>query len=328
MENVKIQVYSDEYQQGVIKLILDIQQGEFGVPITLSQQPDLNTIPSFYQKGNGNFWVALFGNTVVGTIALIDIGSSQVALRKMFVDKNFRGKEYKTAQRLLDTALEWMKQKECKEVFLGTIDLFHAAQKFYRKNGFEEVAKKDLPPNFPAMALDNTFFGKKIDDVRISEYRNEDQPWFEKFNRDWIEKYFWMEPLDVQVLQNPDEHIIKKGGKILMASFNSEMAGTVALKFVEPGVYEFTKMAVDEKFQGKKIGQALADAAVQKARKLGAKKIILYSNTILKPAIALYRKIGFEEIPVDGPYKRSNIKMQLELGVKTHKLIESDQLNK
>lgn len=328
MENVKIQVYSDEHQQGVIKLILDIQQREFGVPITLSQQPDLNTIPSFYQKRNGNFWVALFDNTVVGTIALIDIGSSQVALRKMFVDKNFRGKEYKTAQRLLDTALEWMKQKECKEVFLGTIDLFHAAQKFYRKNGFEEVAKKDLPPNFPAMALDNTFFGKKIDDVRISEYRNEDQPWFEKFNRDWIEKYFWMEPLDVQVLQNPDEHIIKKGGKILMASFNSEMAGTVALKFVEPGVYEFTKMAVDEKFQGKKIGQALADAAVQKARKLGAKKIILYSNTILKPAIALYRKIGFEEIPVDGPYKRSNIKMQLELGVKTHKLIESDQLNK
>ena len=72
-------------------------------------------------------------------------------------------------------------------------------------------------------------------------------------------------------------------------------------------------MAVDEKFQGKKIGQALADAAIAKAKSLGAKKIILYSNTILAPAIALYRKIGFKEIPVDGTYKRSDIKMELPL---------------
>ena len=147
----------------------------------------------------------------------------------------------------------------------------------------------------------------------IAEYRDEYQPWFEKLNRDWIEKYFWMEPLDFQVLQHPDKHIIKKGGFIFMAFYEKEIAGTVALKFVEPGIYEFTKMAVDEKFRGKKIGLALAEAAIAKARKLGASKIILYSNTVLAPAITLYRKIGFEEIPVDGPYKRSNIKMQLKL---------------
>jgi ribosomal protein S18 acetylase RimI-like enzyme len=106
---------------------------------------------------------------------------------------------------------------------------------------------------------------------------------------------------------------VKKGGAILMASLQNEIAGTVALKFVEPGVYEFTKMAVDEKFRSKKVGQALSDAAIDKARKLGARKIILYSNTKLGPAIALYRKIGFKEIPLDGPYKRSDIKMELIL---------------
>lgn len=148
---------------------------------------------------------------------------------------------------------------------------------------------------------------------RILDYQPQHQPWFEKFNRAWIEKYFWMEPIDFQVLQQPDIHILGKGGKILMAKWGDEFAGTVALKFVSPGVYEFTKMAVDERFQGKRIGYELSIAAIEKARGLGAEKIILYSNTKLETAISLYRKLGFVEIPLDGPYKRSDIKMELKL---------------
>jgi GNAT superfamily N-acetyltransferase len=149
--------------------------------------------------------------------------------------------------------------------------------------------------------------------LEIVEYKSEYQPWFEKFNRDWIEKDFWMEPVDVQVLQHPEVHIIQPGGSILMAKVDHEMAGTVALKFVEPGVYEFTKMAVAEKFRGQKIGWLLSEAAIIKAKNLGAEKIILYSNTVLVPAITMYRKLGFKEIPLDGPYKRSDIKMELVL---------------
>jgi ribosomal protein S18 acetylase RimI-like enzyme len=151
--------------------------------------------------------------------------------------------------------------------------------------------------------------------IQILDFKPEHQVWFEKFNRDWIEKYFWMEPVDFEVLQKPELHIIDKGGNIFMAMVDKEMAGTVALKYVGPGVYEFTKMAVDEKFQGKKVGLALAQAAIQRARKLGAGKIILYSNTLLGPAIKLYEKLGFKEIELDGPYKRSNIKMELNLKI-------------
>lgn len=149
--------------------------------------------------------------------------------------------------------------------------------------------------------------------LTILEYKPEYQPWFEKFNRDWIEKYFWMEPIDVAVLQHPEEHILHKGGAILMASCDHEMAGTVALKYVQPGVFEFTKMAVDEKFRGQKVGLLLAEAAIVKAGELGADKIILYSNTKLAPAISLYRKLGFKEVPLDAVYKRSDIKMELIL---------------
>jgi len=149
--------------------------------------------------------------------------------------------------------------------------------------------------------------------VAIFEYEPAYQPWFEKFNRDWIEKFFSMEPLDYMILQNPEENIIRKGGSIFMASYYGELAGTVALKFISPGVYELTKMAVDEKFQGKKIGRALAEAAIARAREASAVKVILYSNTMLQPALALYNKLGFREIPLDGPYKRTDIKMELLL---------------
>ena len=151
------------------------------------------------------------------------------------------------------------------------------------------------------------------DTVEILDYQPEHQHWFETINRTWIEKYFVMEPIDIEVLQHPDVHIIDHGGDILMVSLNKEIAGTVALKFVQPGVFEFTKMGVIDKYQGKKLGKALALAAIDRARKLGAHKIILYSNTKLETAITMYRKIGFYEVPLDGPYKRSDIKMEMKL---------------
>ncbi|WP_333821023.1 GNAT family N-acetyltransferase [Ohtaekwangia sp.] len=149
--------------------------------------------------------------------------------------------------------------------------------------------------------------------IAIQEYEPKHQPYFEKFNRAWIERYFWMEPIDFEVLQHPDKHILAHGGTILMGYANDEVAGTVALKYVSPGIYEFTKMAVDEKFRGIKVGRLLAEAAIIKARSLGAVKIILYSHTSLATAIGLYRKLGFVEVPVDGPYKRSDIKMEFTL---------------
>lgn len=150
--------------------------------------------------------------------------------------------------------------------------------------------------------------------IDIIDYRKEHQPFFEKFNRDWIEKYFWLEDVDKYVLQHPEEAILQKGGAILMATYNGEVAGTVALKKINDAVYEFTKMAVDHSFRRKGIAEALSRAAFDKAKQLGASKIILYSNRILLPAITMYQKLGFKEVPVENnAYKRSDIKMEIDL---------------
>ncbi len=151
-----------------------------------------------------------------------------------------------------------------------------------------------------------------MNSIKIVDYKPAHQPWFEKLNRYWIEKYFVMEPVDEFVLTNPEEALLKPGGAILMAEFDGEIAGTVALRKVDDTTYEFTKMAVDNKFQRKGIAEALSNASFKKAKMLGADKVILYSNSVLTPAISLYEKLGFRHEPVvDVEYKRSDVKMEI-----------------
>ena len=158
MSEITIETYTDNHKKEVADLILQIQKYEFNIPITLEQQPDLNQVPSYYQTNNGNFWIAKNENQIIGTISLLDIGNHQGALRKMFVQQNFRGKEYAIGQKLLDTLIKWARVKGFTEIFLGTTEKFTRAQRFYIKNGFEEVEKQELPESFPVMKVDNKFY--------------------------------------------------------------------------------------------------------------------------------------------------------------------------
>ena len=153
-----IEEYSDRFTEQVIDLILNIQQKEFNVPITAADQPDLQNVREYYQKANGNFWIAIDNGRVTGTIGLIDIGNSEVALRKMFVHQDYRGKEKAAAQKLMDRVFEWCKDREIKNIYLGTIDTMKAAHRFYEKNGFILADKDQLPGSFPVMKVDNVFY--------------------------------------------------------------------------------------------------------------------------------------------------------------------------
>jgi N-acetylglutamate synthase-like GNAT family acetyltransferase len=157
-----IQIFERRYENEVIDFILSIQRREFGVAITAAEQPDLRAIPDFYQKGKGNFWLAIGEQKVVGTVALLDIGDDQVALRKMFVQKNFRGKEKGTARALLDTLLSWAREKRIQQIFLGTTPKYLAAHRFYEKNDFLEIDRDKLPKRFPIMKVDTKFYRRTV----------------------------------------------------------------------------------------------------------------------------------------------------------------------
>jgi N-acetylglutamate synthase-like GNAT family acetyltransferase len=159
---IRIASFTSTYADAVVALILPIQQTEFGVPITLADQPDLQNVPGFYQRGHGGFWLALDGTNVVGTIAVLDIGNGQGALRKMFVRASHRGRDHAVGASLLATLLDWCRAHGMRELFLGTTAPMLAAHRFYDKNGFHEIARTELPERFPVMSVDTKFYTRAL----------------------------------------------------------------------------------------------------------------------------------------------------------------------
>ena len=93
-----------------------------------------------------------------------------------------------------------------------------------------------------------------------------------------------------------------------------QVLGTCALLVEENGALELGKMAVRDSARGRGAGRALAEAVIASARTRQATHLELLSNTLLAPAIRLYRSLGFVEVPLPATeYARANIKMMLAL---------------
>jgi DNA-binding MarR family transcriptional regulator/predicted GNAT family N-acyltransferase len=153
-------------------------------------------------------------------------------------------------------------------------------------------------------------------EVSIVAYEDKYQHAFKALNEEWISKYFEIEDADRRALDNPQSYILDKGGRIFVALYDDEPVGVCALiKMDDPEYgYEMAKMAVSPTVQGKSIGWLLGQTVVNAAKDLGASKIYLESNTLLKPAINLYHKLGFKKIVGRStPYARCNIQMELSL---------------
>ncbi|MCD0487401.1 GNAT family N-acetyltransferase [Pedobacter sp. MC2016-14] len=152
--------------------------------------------------------------------------------------------------------------------------------------------------------------------VHIVDYTPRYASAFKDLNEEWISQYFKMEEMDYKALDDPEGYILSRGGCILVALHEGEPIGVCALIKMNDAVYDYelAKMAVSPKAQGKKVGWLLGQAAIKKAKELGADKLYLESNTVLKPAINLYNKLGFQKIlGYPSPYERCDIQMDLDL---------------
>lgn len=157
---------------------------------------------------------------------------------------------------------------------------------------------------------------RESNNVKIVDYEPKYQRAFKALNEEWISTYFKIEEADSKALDNAEGYILNKGGQILVALYNDEPVGVCALlKMNDPDYdFELAKMAVSPKAQGKNVGWLLGNAIIEKAKAAGATKLYLESNTILKPAINLYHKLGFKKVAGrPTPYERCNIQMELVL---------------
>ncbi|WP_138380260.1 bifunctional helix-turn-helix transcriptional regulator/GNAT family N-acetyltransferase [Luteithermobacter gelatinilyticus] len=134
--------------------------------------------------------------------------------------------------------------------------------------------------------------------------------WFE-INREWLEKYFYMEEVDIRNLKHPEEEILARGGEIYFAVMGGEAVGCVALKYMGERVYEVSKMGVKPAARGLGIGGKLLLHVINRYRARGGRHLYLETSTKLPPAIALYKKHGFVEAPLrkDSEYARADYHM-------------------
>lgn len=137
--------------------------------------------------------------------------------------------------------------------------------------------------------------------MKVIKYQNKYKCDFIRLNLSWIERYFIAERADYDILNNIEE-LIDKGSMIYFAIEDDKVLAVCMAMPLENGVWEILKLAAANQYTGTGAGSAVFKACMDYAISQGAEKISIISNTILKPALHIYKKFGFKEVPLDKKY--------------------------
>jgi putative acetyltransferase len=100
-------------------------------------------------------------------------------------------------------------------------------------------------------------------------------------------------------------HYAPPDGRLLLAEYEGQLAGCVALHRWEPGVCEMKRLYLRPSFRGKRLGRVIAETIIAEARNIGYRHMRLDTiEPIMKDAVEMYRKLGFKEI---SPYRPNPI---------------------
>jgi ribosomal protein S18 acetylase RimI-like enzyme len=148
----------------------------------------------------------------------------------------------------------------------------------------------------------------------IIDYEDQYQKDFQRLNLEWLEKFNLVESHDLEVLNQPRETVINRGGFIFLLKDNDAIIGSAGIYKANEGEFELIKMYVAPQYRGKKYGEMLLQHCLAKAKEMNVAKIILYSNSKLQTAIRMYEKFGFKHVDViNAPFETADIKMELVL---------------
>ena len=150
--------------------------------------------------------------------------------------------------------------------------------------------------------------------IEIIDYSERYHQVFKAMNLEWLDKYNLTESHDLLVLNDPKGTILDRGGFIWLAKAGDEIIGSAAIMNEGHGIFELAKMTVTKPWQGRGISKMLIETCLKKAKELGVKKLLLFSNSQLQTALKLYEKYGFRHVEVkDAPLLTADVKMELEL---------------
>jgi GNAT superfamily N-acetyltransferase len=150
---LSIHYYINTYQSE-IDIMMNAITNEFGLPISNKGKSTTTKLDAY--------WVAFYNNELVGTIGVLKIDNTCSVLKNMFVQKDYRGRDYGIAQALLKTVYDWCNNEGINFLCLGTMRQFKAAHKFYEKNGFMSINSDKLPSDFIRNPVDTVFYVKHL----------------------------------------------------------------------------------------------------------------------------------------------------------------------
>ena len=154
----RIRPYGESDQSAIIDMVLRIQNDEYQVGLTLSEQPDLEQIDAHYRDQGGAFWVAEVSGTVVGCIGLMRLSPEIGVLKKFFVERSFRGRESGVSSSLFSTLLAYAASIDLKAIVLDTPSVATRSHAFYRRAGFLPIGREDLPVPYAYPDRDSLLF--------------------------------------------------------------------------------------------------------------------------------------------------------------------------
>lgn len=152
--------------------------------------------------------------------------------------------------------------------------------------------------------------------MKIVSYHKNYKLDFIEMNRQWISEMFVIEPVDLAVLENVDE-LVAAGAEIFFAVEEDDTV--LACCMIEPlsdGEWEIAKFCARGMYTGTGAGSACLSACTDYAKEQNASKIVIVSNRKCEHAVRLYRKFGFQEVPVDKekfPFDRADIAFEMPL---------------
>ncbi len=153
--------------------------------------------------------------------------------------------------------------------------------------------------------------------LTVREFQAKDRDAFRLLNEDWIEEHFKLEEKDRQTLNDPQLHILDKGGYILLGERHGEVIACCALLAMPDGEFEVAKMAVAKTHRGHGVGRQMLESTIAFAHAKGMRRLYLETNAKLKNAIHLYEAVGFRHLPAErikpSPYARANVYMEMDL---------------
>lgn len=181
--------------------------------------------------------------------------------------------------------------------------------RLYERRGYRPFRRERLADRVMLVFLEKA--------TRVRDFQPGDRATFRRLNEEWITKYFALEDKDRQLFDDPEGRIIAQGGAILVLESDGEVVGCCALIDRNPETFEVAKMAVAEGHQGRGHGRILLQSCIDRARFCGKKRLFLETNSRLTPAVTMYRKFGFVELPPhawpQSDYARVDLVMELRL---------------